>query len=228
MALGRAKSSEGVGVGERGEGILARTAFLARRASTSKSRLKEGSRAVLRPDKAPGTRSSSHKPCSPVKGPGRAVPGQTPHLLGGEGGGAVSPLLSTEGGVGGKGQSPSVRDQPHAPQPDPSPSFTSVSALPRHAARAGKDPRVNACVQHLRDATEMGEREPSQERPPITRDKRDWWAGGEEGLARRGFQSLWVGRGPSVAVDSLPSGQAGAGSGRGPSHLVMGEKLVSV
>lgn len=63
---------------------------------------------------------------------------------------------------------------------------------------------------------------------PITRDKRDWWAGGGEGLARRGFQSLGVGRGHRWAVDSLLSSQAGAGSGRGLNYLVMGEKLVSV
>lgn len=37
----------------RKEGILVRTAFLARRASTSKSRLKKGSRAVLKPGWAP-------------------------------------------------------------------------------------------------------------------------------------------------------------------------------
>lgn len=50
------------------EGILVRTAFLARRASTSKSRLKKGSRAVLRPDRAPSLYNSPHEPCSPRPG----------------------------------------------------------------------------------------------------------------------------------------------------------------
>lgn len=55
LAPGKAKSSEGE-VG--GKGILVRTVFLARRASTSKSRLKKGSRAVLKPGRAPPHRQS--------------------------------------------------------------------------------------------------------------------------------------------------------------------------
>lgn len=54
LALGRAKSSEGARDGD----ILVRTAFLARQASTSKSRLKKGSRAVLKPERAPSSHSS--------------------------------------------------------------------------------------------------------------------------------------------------------------------------
>lgn len=78
LALGRAKSSEGAWDG----GILVRTAFLARQASTSKSRLKKGSRAVLKPDRAPSSHSSSREACSPTEDPGRSLLGDTTSVTG--------------------------------------------------------------------------------------------------------------------------------------------------
>lgn len=60
-----------------GRGILVRTAFLARQASTSKCRLNKGSRAVLKPDRAPSSHSSPQEACSPVEDPGRSLLGDT-------------------------------------------------------------------------------------------------------------------------------------------------------
>lgn len=60
--------------------------------------------------------------------------------------------------------------------------------------------------------------------------------GSEEGLVgwrwrgagKKGLLSLGVRRAHLRAVDALLSSQAGAGGDHGPSHLMMGEKLVSV
>lgn len=60
-----------------GEGILVRTAFLARRASTSKSRLKKGSRAVLRPDGVPPVPMIlPTRLVAPTKDPGQGLLGR--------------------------------------------------------------------------------------------------------------------------------------------------------
>lgn len=108
-----------------------RTAFLARRASTSKSRLKKGSRAVLRPDRAPSLYNSPHEPCSPRarlcwERQGQAV--RCPHNS-----------LNTEWGVESERackQGPPVHGQPRAPLPNPTTRhpfhiYVSVTSVPR-------------------------------------------------------------------------------------------------
>lgn len=81
--------------------------------------------------------------------------------------------------------------------------------------RVQKETRVNARVQHLREATEMGEREPSLERPPHHQKQEGlvgWrWRGWQEGASEPGGEEgvhVW-------AVDSLLSSQVGGGAGGG-------------
>lgn len=106
-----------------------RTAFLARRASTSKSRLKKGSRAVLRPDRAPSLYNSPHEPCSPRPGSAGRGKGRRP----------LCNSLNTEWGVESERackQGPPVRGQPRAPLPSPTTRhpfhiYVSVTSVPR-------------------------------------------------------------------------------------------------
>lgn len=114
-----ARDGEGGGWGGEGRAFWREQHFWQDGHPLQKSWLKEGSRAVLRPDKAPDACSSSHKPCGPAEGPGRGVPGETPHLLGGKGGRAVSPPLSGVG-RGERGAEPACpRPAPHTPSPTP-------------------------------------------------------------------------------------------------------------
>ena len=136
------------------------------------------------------------------------------------------PHHSPQSGVwGARGRARLSRTSPAHPQPYPRPSFTSVSALPRHAARAGRRTPGFMRVCSTSEKLLRWEKENQVKKgPPITRDKRDWWAGGGEGLARRGFLGLGVGRGPIGGLwTPCCLARLGAGSGHGPSHLVMGE-----
>lgn len=87
-----------------------------------------------------------------------------------------------------------------------------VTSVPRCGVQ--KETRVNARVQHLREATEMEEREPSLERPPHHQKQGGlvgWrWRGRQEGASEPGGEKgahLW-------AVGSLLSSQVGGGGGR--------------
>lgn len=152
-----AKSSEGAWDG----GILVRTAFLARRASTSKSRLK----------RAAGLFSSQTGPPVPTilsKSPGRSLLGDTMSVTRQGQGGDVPPF-SEQRGVGSERACQQGTCPRTALRTLLSPPQAPLSHLCWHylgTAEVEKETRVNASVQHLREATEMGEREPSRERPP--------------------------------------------------------------
>lgn len=125
-----------------GRGILVRTAFLARQASTSKCRLNKGSRAVLKPDRAPSSHSSPQEACSPVEDPGRSLLGDTTSVTRqGQEGRCPHHSLNRVGcgeREGVPAGHPSMDSPAHPPQPAPGTSFTSMLALPRYRAEGGE------------------------------------------------------------------------------------------
>ena len=125
-------------------------------------------------------------------------------------GGVVSPPLSTEWGVGSEGQSPPVQDQPRTPPALPQALVhICVSVTSARSEGREEDTRVNACVQHLREATEMGEREPSQERTPHHQRQEGLVGWRWRGAGKKGLSGPGGGEGAHRwAVDSLLSSQA--------------------
>lgn len=147
-------------------------------------------------------------------------------------GGAMSPPFSEQSGVwGARGRASGTRPWTALrtlPSPRPAPRSHLCWHYLGTALRVEKETRVNASVQHLREATEMGEREPSGERPPH-HQKRGGTGGLEVERGRQEGASEPRGEeGPSASCGRPAVSQAGAGSNHGPSHLTMGEKLVSV
>lgn len=118
------------------------------------------------------------------------------------------------------------------PRRPPGTPSASVSASPRyHGVGRGKKPGLMRGYTAPQRSYRVGEGEPSLERPPHHQKQRDWWAGGG-GAGKKGLLSLGARRGPMCGQwtpcrPARPVG-AGVGSGHPPSHLEMGERLVSV
>lgn len=139
----------------------------------------------------PSSHNSSQEPCSPWRTWPESAGRDTTSIMR-QGRGVMSPPFSEQRGVwGARGRASRATcprlDQHALPGPTTRHPFTSMLVLPRYPLRAEKETRVNASVQHLREATEMGERTKSRKASPSPEARRDWWAGGGEGPARRGF-----------------------------------------
>lgn len=115
----------------------------------------------------PSPYDSPHKPCSPHKGPWPGPAGKRHQdtisiMRQGQEGRYLHHSLNIDWGVRSEracSQGPSVLGQPSAPLPSPTTRHPIHISVPRREVE--KETRVNASVQHLREATEMGEREPS-------------------------------------------------------------------
>lgn len=173
--------------GRGGKGALARTVFLARRASTSKSRLIKGGRAVLKPGRPPPPQSLQLCPQAPqpqCRAPARVCWRDFTSTMtqGGE-----MPPHSVDTGVRGAGGRARLAQHPlpASPPGPPSRACASAPSVPRRGVR--KETRLNVKVRSTSEKLRSGRRRTkSREASP---SPETGGTGGleAEGPARRGF-----------------------------------------
>lgn len=211
-----------------------RTAFLARRASTSKSRLKKGSSGCsqARQD-PPSPYNSPHEPCNPW--PGSAGRDTTSIMRQGQAARCPHHSLNTEWGVESEracGRAHLITASPAHPSParPPGTPFTSISALPQYRSEGWRRipglMRVDSTSEKLLRWKKENQVEKNL---PITRNKEGLVGCRWRGAGKKGPLSLGAKKGPICGLwtPRCPA-RLGAGSGQGQVFQRWGEKLVSV
>lgn len=225
---GQVQRGSGEGRGEERGGHSGENSISGKTGIHFKISAQRGQQGCSQTRQGPGACSSSHKPCSPVKGPGRGVPGETPHPLGGKGGRGGAPPHPPQSGVWGvRGRARLSEASPAHPSRPQALSHLCRRGLGTQRGRGRTPGLMRVCSTS--ETLLRWEKENQVERGPPSPETRG--TGGlevERGWQEGAFRAWGWGGGHRWTVDSLLSGQAGTGSGHGPSHLVMGEKLVSV